>query len=63
MSDLQEIIHRTTHLAFESGELAERQRIVTILRAAKEASANQPSVPAYIVLNSIMKQVIDNNND
>lgn len=63
MSELQEIIHRTTHLAFESGEVAERHRVITILRAAKEASANQPSIPAYIVLNSVMKQVADTQND
>ena len=47
MSQLQEVIHRTTHIAFESGQIAERNRILNLIQQAKSVTAEQYSTPAY----------------
>lgn len=57
MSQLQEIIHRTTHIAFESGQITERSRILGLIQEAKDATVNQYSTPAYLVLRDLEKEI------
>lgn len=57
MSQLQEIIHRTTHVAFESGRIAEQQRFLKLLKDAKKDAADYPSVPAYFIIMEVEKLV------
>jgi hypothetical protein len=57
MSQLQEVIHRTTHIAFESGQIAERNRILSLIQQAKSVTANEYSTPAYLVLRVLEKEI------
>jgi hypothetical protein len=57
MSELQEIIHRTTHIAFQSGQITERTRILSLIQEAKDETVNHYSTPAYIVLRELEKEI------
>jgi hypothetical protein len=57
VSQLQEIIHRTSHLAFEAGKLSEQNRILRYLQDAKADSTQWPSVPAYFIIKEVERQI------
>lgn len=57
MNQLQEIIHRTTHIAFQSGQISERRRLLKLLKEAKKDAAQFPSVSPYFIIMQLEKQV------
>jgi hypothetical protein len=62
MSQLQEIIHRTSHLAFESGRLSEQNRVLKYLKDAKQDATQWPSIPAYVIIRELERLIRQDKN-
>ncbi len=63
MSQLQEIIHRTSHLAFESGRVSEQNRILRYIQDAKADATKWPSVPAYFIIKEVERLIKEGQRD